>query len=215
MEKKAKSPFATELRALLDDTGALRRGEWAEVLGVSEAAISQWVNDASLPRPDNLRAIVMTLVADRRVPAHAIERFEAFAREPAAALSPHGERLGPTVAHYMLKPVRDGFLRTLDTMPVELAEQVLVEAAARCRQLRAVPPPARSVTDRRHAGFEDLVAAAVEDASPIAAGSGEQPVPMAAAARARRPSAERASTREGLRSALRDARATGLEVGPS
>jgi hypothetical protein len=157
MKETRRSRFAAMLRRLIDETDVLRRAEWAEVLGVSEAAISQWVNDVGLPRPENVRAILTTLLADRRVSDETIEAFENLARRPGTEISPHGDRLSPNLAHYMLKPLRDGFLRTLETLPPRSQEKVLLEALERCRELRRVPPPVSSVAERRRASFEELV----------------------------------------------------------
>src|SRR5262245_8795897 len=56
-----RSPFATALARLLDDTSLLTRQQWAELLDVSPAAISQWVNDKTIPRPEVLRMVIDVL----------------------------------------------------------------------------------------------------------------------------------------------------------
>src|SRR5262245_41501991 len=52
------SRFAAALRALLDETGIFTREEWSDVLGVSTAALSQWVNDSTIPRATSLRSLL-------------------------------------------------------------------------------------------------------------------------------------------------------------
>lgn len=161
MDKKTHSAFAMALRSLLDEHPTMKRAQWAEVLAVSEAAISQWVNDAAIPKAENLRAIMNTLLADRRVPAPLLEAFEELLRRPSTDVTPNGERMKPTIAHYMIKPLRDGFLRTLDTLPPESQEVALLDGAARCRQLRASPLVRRSIEERRRLRFEALVEEAI------------------------------------------------------
>jgi hypothetical protein len=208
MEKRAISRFGSMLRKLLDDTSVLRRAEWAQILGVSEAAISQWVNDQVLPRPENLRAIYTTLFADRRVADEILEAFNALAGEPASQLSPHGDRMSPTVAHYMLRPLRDGFLRTLDTLPPSAQEQLLLDAARRARDLRRGPSEPMSVAEQRRAAFEDLVTAAKRPRGNVVTRV------MKDAAWARRGSSQHClgAVEEGLRSVLDEAKASGNEV---
>lgn len=157
MERKALSTFAVALRSLLDDHGTMRRSEWAEVLGVSEAAISQWVNDAAIPKAENLRAIMNTLIADRRVPTTALESFEELMHHPSSDVSPNGDRMKPTVSHYLVKPLREAFLRTLETLPPEGQEVVLLEGSTRCRQIRSNPIVRRSIEERRRLQFESLI----------------------------------------------------------
>src|SRR5207244_2263066 len=61
INKSERSRFAEMLLRLIDETNLFTRAEWAEILDVSEAAISQWVNDKTLPRPELLRMIVDTV----------------------------------------------------------------------------------------------------------------------------------------------------------
>jgi hypothetical protein len=181
-----------------------------------------------------VRAILTTLLADRRVSDETIEAFENLARRPGTEISPHGDRLSPNLAHYMLKPLRDGFLRSLETLPAPTQETVLLEGAARCRELRGAPPPALSVADRRRASFENLVDEAVrQNPDPDSGdeesagdrrwyvqalqrlrelsrqGAFEGPLREI---RARYASRVRRIAMDGLRSTLEEARASGREV---
>lgn len=177
MEKKL-SRFATALRALLD-SGVLRRVEWAEVLGVTESAISQWVNDSAIPQPKHLRAIIGTILADRRVPSEPLEAFERLAQQPATEVSPNGDRMLPTIEQYMVRPVREGFLRSLEILPPHVQEQVLFESAARCRALRLSAPDKRTVEQRRRSMFEDLIDTALASAPVAKVHADQSPVPTA------------------------------------
>src|SRR5215510_3181024 len=60
-KEEQRSPFATALARLLDETKLLTRQQWAELLDVSPAAISQWVNDKTIPRPEVLRMVIDAL----------------------------------------------------------------------------------------------------------------------------------------------------------
>lgn len=150
MEKKTHSPLAQILRALLDDSGTYARSEWAAILGVSEPAISQWVNDDTLPRPEKLRALWRLLFEDTRVSDAALERFEEMSRRPAAEISPrHAHNIGRTLGHYMVRPAREAFSRALDHLPSEVQEEVLVRANALCREYREKTLPKESIGERR------------------------------------------------------------------
>jgi transcriptional regulator with XRE-family HTH domain len=178
MEKKTFSAFALALRSLLDDHGIMRRSEWAEVLGVSEAAISQWVNDAAIPKAENLRAIINTAINDRRVPAAFLDSFEELLRRPSIAVTPNGDRMKPTLAHYLVKPLRDAVLRTLDTLPPEGQQVVLAEASAHCRRIRSTPVVRKAIEERRRLQFEKLIEDAVGQPATASVTAPAQGVPV-------------------------------------
>jgi predicted transcriptional regulator len=86
---KPKSQFATALTLLIDESKLCERKQWAEILGVTEAAISQWVNDKTLPRPEFLSMILNTIKRNaNRVPKGIIEEFDHIAGKPAAEVTP-------------------------------------------------------------------------------------------------------------------------------
>src|SRR5205809_1672978 len=154
MEKKGRgtarpSEFAGALRELVDGSGLYERAQWSEILGVSLPAISQWVSDETIPKPEHLRGIVDTLVEDTRIKDEILEKFESVARRPAREISPHGDRLGPTVGHYMVRPLKDGVWRALDALPPLLQEAVLYEAGKRGWELRRGHPGILSIRERR------------------------------------------------------------------
>src|SRR5215469_12947933 len=68
-----RSPFATALARLLDDTNLLTRQQWAELLDVSPAAISQWVNDKTIPRPEVLRMVIDALEENSVLPPQKLD----------------------------------------------------------------------------------------------------------------------------------------------
>jgi transcriptional regulator with XRE-family HTH domain len=124
--------FANALRALLDESQVFTRAQWAEFLGVTEPAISQWVNDDTLPRADNLRMIIDVLQESDEVNPELLQRFRTMASRPAHEVSPHGDRLGRSVAHYLLKPLLEGFLRNLNSIEPDKQERVLLGAMDLC-----------------------------------------------------------------------------------
>src|SRR3712207_1433798 len=99
-----KSIFAAVIKALLDETNLFNRREWAEFLGVTESAISQWVGDKTIPRPDLLYMIVDVLEQSTDIPEAPLESFKDMARRVATEVSPHGRRMLPTVWAYMTRP---------------------------------------------------------------------------------------------------------------
>ncbi len=97
-----RSRFAQALVGLLDDAGFYTREEWAEFLRISPSAISQWVNDKTLPRAD-LLAMVLDLLRLRggEKAKEALKRFDHVAALPAVRVSPLGTRMVPNVGYYM------------------------------------------------------------------------------------------------------------------
>jgi hypothetical protein len=129
-----RSPFAAALARLLDETNLLTRQQWAELLDVSPAAISQWVNDKTIPRAEVLRMIIDALDDNSELQPAILGEFKAIMRSPATDVSPNGERMGPSVGHYLVKPLLEGFLRNLNSLTFESQEGILYRAAEMCRE---------------------------------------------------------------------------------
>ena len=127
MSVRKPSVFATSIRDLLEQSGSFSRKDWAEILRVSPSAISQWLGDYTVPRASTLRSLVD--VAKRYCSATALDAFDRIAREPAETVSPFGDRMAPTVAHYMVEPIREAFLRILGTLSPKHQELILREAS--------------------------------------------------------------------------------------
>lgn len=123
MPNKTLSDFARALRALLTESELFTRSEWARVLNVSEPAISQWVNDKTVPRPDILHMLV-DIVSDTngKGSVEALKRFWAVADTPSEEVSPLGVRMAPTVNEYMKSATIAGLAKSL-------REEVAREAA--------------------------------------------------------------------------------------
>jgi transcriptional regulator with XRE-family HTH domain len=131
-----RSVFATTLTKLLDETNLFNRREWSEFLNVSQPAVSQWVNDKTIPEPDLLQMILRVLRESDGVPREPLDDFEALMVRPFADISPHGTRLDPTLGDYLLRPLLKGFFRLYDPLPANLKREVLNEASQLCRALR-------------------------------------------------------------------------------
>jgi hypothetical protein len=127
-----RSPFAEALRAALDQSGTFSRQEWAEVLQVSKPAISQWVNDHTLPEPENLRSIVEVVKSADGTPPEVVERLEAALQAPAAQVSPHGLRAGRSFADYAARPLFSAFTRMWNGLTPAVKEAVLAQAVELC-----------------------------------------------------------------------------------
>ena len=97
-----RSAFASSLQALLDLSGFYSRAQWARFLHVSTPAMSQWVNDRTLPRADLLGMLVDLLrVRGGAAALEHLERFDEMAARDSGDVSPFGARMAPTVAAYI------------------------------------------------------------------------------------------------------------------
>lgn len=156
MEHRTQNKFARALQQAIDESSSTR-SEWASILGVTEPAISQWAHGDTIPRAEVLRSLWTTLLEDTRVSTDTLEVLAEVMRSPASKVSPRGERIGPSFRHYMVSPIRQGFLENLETLAPHDQEQVLLEASERTRQLRREGRQAPSASQERSALFGDLV----------------------------------------------------------
>ncbi len=119
MSKDTASPFALALKDLLDETNIFTRQEWARLLDVSTPAISQWVRDKTIPRAAALATIVSTVRSAVGTSNEALRAFLAIAGLPAREVSPHGNRMAPTVMDYLLQQRVSGLLRAFRRLQAE------------------------------------------------------------------------------------------------
>jgi transcriptional regulator with XRE-family HTH domain len=125
----SRSPFAVALAMLLDETCYFTRSEWARFLGVSTSAISQWVNDKTVPRADLLRIILDVLRTSDGVPPEPLKHFDEVANRPACEVSALGARMMPTVAEYLRRSTFASLGRDLRTLSAKQQETVLAEGS--------------------------------------------------------------------------------------
>lgn len=133
LKEKPLSLFSKALRMMLDDTGLYTRNEWAEILGVKEEVIEEWISSDGLPTPENLRSIRRVVHEHDRTPPPILSHWEEMAKEHGSKVHPYGQRFGRSVAHYMVKPILEGFMRTLRCLSPKDAEEVLLNSAEMCR----------------------------------------------------------------------------------
>lgn len=117
--------FADRLRDILDRTELHTRDEWAHLLDVSPAAISQWVNGKTIPRPEYIRMIVGVLEDLTGIDQKYLDAFKEMARRPATEVSRHGRRMLPTVEKYYTRPLFDEESNELAKLSPEAQEEYL------------------------------------------------------------------------------------------
>jgi transcriptional regulator with XRE-family HTH domain len=128
--------FSIALSMIMDGT-AKSRAEWAEALEVSKPAISQWLTGKTIPRPEHLAAIVGIIRSDPKVSKETKARVGELLTAPTSELfsKPPGY-IGPTLSHYMVKPVREVALKMLDELEPGQQYEALTELAERCRTMK-------------------------------------------------------------------------------
>jgi len=112
------------------------RAAWAEVLGVTPQAISQWLTGTGTPSPENLDELLTVLETDwTDVAAAELDRFAEIARRPLDEVVPRTKHAAQTLDHYRTVAHRDLFDRALGPLPPPLQRQVLRDGTATCHEL--------------------------------------------------------------------------------
>lgn len=133
--KESKSPLARSLSRMLQESGLYKLVEWGDILGVRQSAISQWLHDKTLPRPEPLRMIQRVLEEHTDVPVGILADFEELINQPATDISPHGSKMGPTLGHYLIKPDWEAFERCVRPLSPEDQQEVLQAASSLAQRL--------------------------------------------------------------------------------
>jgi hypothetical protein len=120
--------FGECLAALLDAIKTRKR--WKEDLGVSESALSQWIQEVTIPKRDRLRKIWETALATKDLSNEVLDRFAEMADKPAADVSRHGARFGARVSEYVMQPRLETFWSTFRRLPMRTQEAFLDEIDA-------------------------------------------------------------------------------------
>lgn len=155
VRKAARSEFASSLERLLDtrlSTGerAFSRAQWAKILGVTESAISRWVRGNAFPSPEHLNAVLDTLAIDIGITDEAFTEFEQIAARSIDEVSPSSQkRVGPTLEHYLLSPMREASVALLYSLPPWVQEQVYDYLTRLGMGLRETKTSKPSLRDRR------------------------------------------------------------------
>src|SRR3954462_4826894 len=120
--------LAAKLSQILNaNVSGRSRSKWSSELGVSQAAISQWVQGSTLPRPELLRKIWQT-VRMRDNTSQIMRGFVEMASKPAAEVSRHQARIGATVAEYITRPEFETLWNRLRVLPLDEQESCLSKA---------------------------------------------------------------------------------------
>jgi transcriptional regulator with XRE-family HTH domain len=133
--KEGRSPFARILSRMLQESRLYTLVEWGDILGVRQSAISQWLHDKTLPRPEPLRMIQRVLEEHTDVPVDILADFEELINQPATDISPHGSKMGPTLGHYLIKPDWEAFERCVRPLSPKDQEEVLQAASSHAQKL--------------------------------------------------------------------------------
>ena len=106
MKKPAVSLLAQALGELIKVSGTNQSG-WAFILGVTPAAISQWLSDAALPKARHIRGILSVVrpTPDTEV---VLENFYRMAELPAEQVTPHHEKVRGSIGYYLSKDLYEG-----------------------------------------------------------------------------------------------------------
>ena len=133
-------PMLHETLAAVFRTSPVGRDEWAEALGVSEMAISQWLNGDVLPDADHLDALRVLIAADDRLSVELRKEFETVLDRPirVAVLRP-SHTLGPTLRHYLVRPRMEAAMKLVATLPPDEQVEVLIELGSEVLRRRAKP----------------------------------------------------------------------------
>lgn len=144
---KTPSEFASTLKRLMV-ASKFHMTDWSVILNVKESVVWQWFVDAAFPSAEVMRRIVRTLDENSTITDEMMEAFETMADKNLYVISPWLIE-SRTLAEYMTLPIREAFMRTLDTVRPDLQERVLLEAAELARHWREKEVPHPSVKERR------------------------------------------------------------------
>ncbi len=142
------SEFARVLLKIIDEAHLFKRREWASILSVSGAAISQWVNDRTFPRPEVLRLLVSVVRRhSNRISPATLSSFEVMMSKSALEVSPaFHQTIGDSVASYTLQPLLKQFLRDLKRIAPRKQEDLILKFSEECA--RVLYPPELSGKDK-------------------------------------------------------------------
>jgi hypothetical protein len=136
------TPTLSEVLKRIFDTEWVRRDEWASALGVSTAAISQWVNGRTVPGPDHLEAMGVLVAQDDRLPMELSDQFEGLLDRPTGEVLHSSRRsMEPTLRHYLVRPRREAAMKLLATLPPTEQLYVLDDLGERVRHRLQHPEP--------------------------------------------------------------------------
>lgn len=100
------SALSAELRNLFDNTKSFSRDEWAAFLGVQQSTIEDWLSDAAIPAPTDLRRIesgIETISDIKPIPLDTLSKMKEQRLNEASPLVPtsFGTNVNQTLGEYM------------------------------------------------------------------------------------------------------------------
>lgn len=141
---KKRSKFAEAISAILDASGMTRK-EWARALNISESAISQWLNDLSVPKPELLNRF-LDLAGRIETATSAVNQFKTTtARLPTQQVTQRlkvervrlERRRFSCLGDYMLEPSLDEWMSRYERATTEERRALLDSAPAADRFVAA------------------------------------------------------------------------------
>lgn len=118
--------FAKVLRELIDRSN-LSHDEWASSLGVSTLDFSGWLTGTHVPTAKRLHDLITLLRGMRdRLPDSAVDAFDSILRRPAREVSNLGDRMLPSIGHYMTEDLWVHVKEALERLSPRAAEEIMV-----------------------------------------------------------------------------------------
>ena len=127
-----------EVLAKVFDCGLLSREEWSQILNEPVERLAGFVAGTALPSPRNLRYIDDVVMRDTRFPQVEFNAVLDHApwREVVDPVHRPRDWVGLPLRSIALKPMRDSFMESLETLDPADQEAVIFEAAKMMRKRR-------------------------------------------------------------------------------
>jgi len=134
-EKNVHLSFVQFINYFIKDAKLYNRHFWTEVLGVSNAAISQWLKAKTTPKPKQLNriySIVSESIDENTDLKTAKKDFATLLDEPLNERSKKKFKNQNTIGDYMLRPKKEQLNQTLDALPFQLKNEIILATTRLC-----------------------------------------------------------------------------------
>lgn len=139
MTQQNRLTLAGALRRVLDE-GPYSRAEWAEMLDVSTAALSQWVNGRQLPTQQNLQSLYDAAMETEGVSEDVQSQLkEVFRRPLHEVLATVKPNMGRTLADYVQRAATEEAMKLLMALPADDQRRIVAQVGVACRAALAGP----------------------------------------------------------------------------
>jgi predicted transcriptional regulator len=125
---KKNDRYRNALAGMIDHAQLMSRTEWADQLHVSEAAITFWLQEKSVPQPIRLKKIIDKIEnSQNEVGLQFLDKFMQLVDEHVEAVSniPHKFKHAKTISEYLLKSNQDQVRKTSNSLPHVVRRKVL------------------------------------------------------------------------------------------